>query len=171
MPEVSTFKDLSITFKKHPVTDDLVTVKDKSAIAQSISNLLMTRKGERPFQPQIGSRVRKLLFEQWDVFAADSIRTEIFNTMERLEPRIEVTEVKVDDAPDENAVEIQVDNFQSVSDLNDWFSTGAFNRNPVGITFEFEDLIERHKSGESEQSLLRPREGDAATMLSENHKN
>ncbi len=109
MPSFQTFKDLSITFKKHPVTDDLVQVKDKSAIAQSITNLLMTRKGERPFQPQIGSRVRKLLFEQWDVFAADSIRTEIFNTMERLEPRIEVTEVKVDDAPDENAVEISMD--------------------------------------------------------------
>ena len=73
--------------------------------------------------------------------------------------------------PDENAVEIQVDNFQSVSDLNDWFSTGAFNRNPIGITFEFEELITRHKAGESEQSLLHPREGDTASMLSENHKN
>ena len=109
MTAFQTFKDLSVTFKKHPVTDDLVVVKDKAAISQSIQNLLMTKKGERPFQPQIGSRVRKLLFEQWDVFAADSIRTEIFNTMERLEPRIEVTEVKVDDAPDENAVEISMD--------------------------------------------------------------
>ena len=53
--QFETFKDLSITFKKHPVTDDLVQVKDKSAIAQSITNLLMTRKGERPFQPELGS--------------------------------------------------------------------------------------------------------------------
>ena len=65
--------------------------------------------GERPFQPEIGSRVKALLFEQWDVFAADGIRTEIFNVMERLEPRISVTEVKVDDAPDENSVEISMD--------------------------------------------------------------
>ena len=49
------------------------------------------------------------MFEQWDVFAADSIRTEIFNVMERLEPRIEVTEVKVDDASDNNAIEISMD--------------------------------------------------------------
>ena len=69
----------------------------------------MTTFGERPFQPEIGSRVKGLLFEQWDVFAADAIRTEIFNVMERLEPRIEVTEVKVDDASDENAIEISMD--------------------------------------------------------------
>ena len=77
--------------------------------SQSVRNLLLTTFGERPFQPEIGSRVKGLLFEQWDVFAADAIRTEIFNVMERLEPRIEVTEVKVDDASDENAIEISMD--------------------------------------------------------------
>jgi hypothetical protein len=74
-----------------------------------VRNLLLTTFGERPFQPEIGSRVKGLLFEQWDVFAADAIRTEIFNVMERLEPRIEVTEVKVDDASDNNAIEISMD--------------------------------------------------------------
>ena len=63
MPTFQTIKDLSVTFKKHPVTDDLVTVKDKSAIAQSITNLLMTRKGERPFQPELGSGLQDMLFE------------------------------------------------------------------------------------------------------------
>ena len=63
MPEVSTFKDLSVTFKKHPVTDDLVTVKDKAAVAQSIKGLLLTRRGERPFQPDLGSGLQDLLFE------------------------------------------------------------------------------------------------------------
>ena len=61
--QFETFKDLSITFKKHPVTDDLVTVKDKAAVAQSIKGLLLTRRGERPFQPDIGSNIRKALFE------------------------------------------------------------------------------------------------------------
>ena len=84
-------------------------MKNERAISQSVRNLLLTTFGERPFQPEIGSRVKGLLFEQWDVFAADAIRTEIFNVMERLEPRIEVTEVKVDDASDENAIEISMD--------------------------------------------------------------
>ena len=84
-------------------------MKNERAISQSVRNLLLTTFGERPFQPEIGSRVKGLLFEQWDVFAADAIRTEIFNVMERLEPRIEVTEVKVDDASDNNAIEISMD--------------------------------------------------------------
>ena len=62
MPSFQTFKDLSVTFKKHPVTDDLIVVKDKAAIAQAIQNLLFTRIGERVFQPNLGSRLFNLLF-------------------------------------------------------------------------------------------------------------
>tara|TARA_B100000927_G_C16382051_1_gene435797 strand:- start:154 stop:501 length:348 start_codon:yes stop_codon:yes gene_type:complete len=93
----------------NPSTKDFGAVKNERAISQSVRNLLLTMFGERPFQPQIGSRIKKLLFENWDVFAADAIRTEIFNVMERLEPRIQVTEVKVDDSPDNNAVDISMD--------------------------------------------------------------
>ena len=91
MPEVSTFKDLSITFKKHPVTDDLVTVKDKSAVAQSIKGLLLTRRGERPFQPDLGSGLQDLLFEPMDYGSAALIKKEIRETLNRFEPRISIT--------------------------------------------------------------------------------
>ena len=103
------FKDLAVSMNANPSTKDFGAVKNERAFSQSVRNLLLTTFGERPFQPEIGSRVKGLLFEQWDVFAADAIRTEIFNTMERLEPRIEVTEVKVDDSPDNNAVDISMD--------------------------------------------------------------
>ena len=103
------FKDLAVSFNENPSTKDFGAVKNERAISQSVRNLLLTTFGERPFQPEIGSRVKGLLFEQWDVFAADAIRTEIFDVMERLEPRIEVTEVKVDDASDNNAIEISMD--------------------------------------------------------------
>tara|TARA_A200000159_G_scaffold63423_1_gene58693 strand:+ start:6301 stop:6711 length:411 start_codon:yes stop_codon:yes gene_type:complete len=103
------FKDLAMSFNENPSTKDFGAVKNERAISQSVRNLLLTMFGERPFQPEIGSRVRSLLFEPWDVFAADAIRTEIFNTMERLEPRIEVEEVRVDEDPDVNAVEISMD--------------------------------------------------------------
>ena len=66
MPQVQSFKDLSVTFKKHPVTNDLVTVKDKTAIAQSISNILQTNRGDRPFKPRLGADIRSLLFEPCD---------------------------------------------------------------------------------------------------------
>ena len=91
MPEVSTFKDLSITFKKHPVTDDLVTVKDKSAVAQSIKGLLLTRRGERPFQPDLGSGLQDLLFEPMDYGTSALIKKEITETLAKFEPRVVVT--------------------------------------------------------------------------------
>ncbi len=72
--------------------------------------------------------------------------------------------------PEENAVEIQVDNFSSVDALNEWFATGEFNRNPIGVTFDFEDLVARRRTGEPEEVLLQPLEGDTAAPLAASDK-
>jgi catechol-2,3-dioxygenase len=72
--------------------------------------------------------------------------------------------------PEENAVEIQVDNFPSVDALNEWFATGEFNRNPIGVTFDFEDLVARRRTGEPEEVLLQPLEGDTAAPLAASDK-
>ena len=93
MPSFQTFKDLSVTFKKHPVTDDLVTVKDKAAIVQSISSLLYTIKGERPFQPQLGCDLYKSLFEPLDFATAGVIRSQVLDVLTRYEPRINITDI------------------------------------------------------------------------------
>ena len=93
MSEVLTFKDLSVTFKKHPVTNDLVTVKDKAAVSQSIKGLLLTRRGERPFQPDLGSGLQDLLFEPMDYGSAALIKKEIRETLNRFEPRISITKL------------------------------------------------------------------------------
>ena len=93
MPTFQTFKDLSVTFKKHPVTDDLVAVKDKAAIVQAIQGILLTRKGERPFQPELGCDIQDLLFEPLDFASAGAIKQEIRETVDRYEPRVTVTEI------------------------------------------------------------------------------
>ena len=93
MASTLSFKDINITFKKHPVTDDLVTVKDKSAVAQSIKGLLLTRRGERPFQPDLGSGLQDLLFEPMDYGSAALIKKEIRETLNRFEPRISITKL------------------------------------------------------------------------------
>ena len=77
MSQFRTFKDLSVTFKKHPVTDDLITVKNKTAIAQSIKALLLTNPGERPFQPNLCSGLRDVLFEPLDYGTAALIKKSI----------------------------------------------------------------------------------------------
>ena len=111
MPEVSTFKDLSVTFKKHPVTDDLVTVKDKAAVAQSIKGLLLTRRGERPFQPDLGSGLQDLLFEPLDYGSGALIKKEIKETLSRYEPRISITKLMCYPDMSNNGYEVELEYF------------------------------------------------------------
>ena len=109
MPTFETFKDLSVTFKKHPVTDDLVVVKDKAAIVQSITALLLTVKGERPFQPDLGCGIQKMLFEPLDYGSAGLIKSEISDVLVRYEPRITISNITCipDDMNNGYRVELQ----------------------------------------------------------------
>ena len=84
------FKDLNITFKKHPVTNDVVVSKDASAIKQAIVNLLMTNKGERLMNPNYGSDIRRYLFEPLDYGTAQQIIGNIEFTVSKWEPRIQI---------------------------------------------------------------------------------
>lgn len=102
------FKDFAISFSNNPTTKDFGMVKNENAIKQSVRNLISTIFGERPFQPDIGSRVKGLLFENFDPFSVDAIRSEIVNVLERLEPRIEVEGVDVIDESDLNALEVSL---------------------------------------------------------------
>ena len=108
MPSFQTFKDLSVTFKKHPVTDDLVSVKDKSAIAQSITNLLMTKKGERPFQPTLGSGLQDMLFEPLDFGSAAMIKHEIGKCINKFEPRVRVQKIYCEVDFDNNGYNVEM---------------------------------------------------------------
>lgn len=67
------FKDFAISFSNNPTTKDFGMVKNENAIKQSVRNLISTIFGERPFQPDIGSRVKGLLFENFDPFSVDAI--------------------------------------------------------------------------------------------------
>tara|TARA_B100000287_G_C20052101_1_gene550810 strand:- start:109 stop:501 length:393 start_codon:yes stop_codon:yes gene_type:complete len=108
MPTFQTFKDLSVTFKKHPVTDDVITVKDKAAITQSIKNLLLTRKGERLFQPQLGSNLQKSLFEPLDYGTAGMIKSQVKETIKRWEPRVIVEDVRCEPDFNTNGYEVEL---------------------------------------------------------------
>lgn len=61
------------------------------------------------------------------------------------------------DDPDGNGVELQVDNFRSVDELNEWFASGAFSRNQMGAEIDMDDIARRLHDGVSEADLLMPR--------------
>jgi phage baseplate assembly protein W len=106
VPEFQTFKDLNVTFKAHPITGDLITNKDEVAIKQSIVNLLLTNRGERLFNSQIGSDISRLLFEQLDYGIAALVQSEIRNVLNEYEPRIRIITLEVIPNFDDNGFDV-----------------------------------------------------------------
>ena len=102
------FKDISFSFDPHPVTKDLPVLINERAIIRSIRNLVETIPTERFFNPTLGSDVRKSLFNFVDVATSSVIRSQILNTIEFYEPRVENLRVQVDPRPDDNSFNVIV---------------------------------------------------------------
>ena len=106
------FKDISLSFKRHPVTNDITVLKNADAIKRSVRNLVQTIPNERFFNSTIGSEVKNLLFENAPGFVdfgtAAIIEKQILTTIENYEPRVTNLEVNVEPRPDTNEFEVNV---------------------------------------------------------------
>jgi phage baseplate assembly protein W len=107
------FKDLSMTFQANPVNYDLIALKNETAIARSIRNLVFTYPGEKFFNENLGSKVSRSLFENVDEISASIIKDEIQNTIESYEPRVNLIDVIVSPNYDENEFNVTI-NYQIV---------------------------------------------------------
>ena len=105
------FKDLSASFQTNPLSNDLIALKNESAIARSVRNLILTGQGESPFQPVLGTGVSRLLFENMDKLTASAIRSELRTTIENYEPRVEINEIIVEPNPEGNAMDVTLQYF------------------------------------------------------------
>lgn len=103
------FKDISLSFLRHPITNDISVVKNEDAIKKSVINLIKTRLGERFFNSILGSNIESYLFEN-AVSAAleEPIKTEISVLLKNFEPRIQVLRVIVNVVPDEPDLTITI---------------------------------------------------------------
>jgi phage baseplate assembly protein W len=90
------FKDLSMSFQANPLNYDLIALKNESAIARSIRNLVFTYPGERFFNENLGSKVSRSLFENIDEISASVIKDEIENTINNYESRVNLIDVIVE---------------------------------------------------------------------------
>ena len=102
------FKDISSSFKVNPLNEDLIAIKNETAIARSVRNLILTRRGERFFNPILGSYVTDSLFDFVDYGSASTIKEEIITTLENFEPRIDNIQVECIPRPDRNNFEVTV---------------------------------------------------------------
>ncbi len=89
------FKDISMTFQSNPLNDDLIGIKNENAIARSIKNIVYTQPGEKFFDPDFGSRVSRLLFENMDSITANEVKNEIEYSIVNYEPRVNLLSVDV----------------------------------------------------------------------------
>ena len=102
------FKDINLSFKRHPVTNDVVSINDEDAIKRSVRNIIFTILGEKPFQPLFGSVINESLFELSTALSEMKVSDEITQSLLNYEPRIANTEVTVSVYPDSNEMNVTV---------------------------------------------------------------
>jgi phage baseplate assembly protein W len=102
------FKDLDLNFTIHPLKKDINKNLDQVAVINAIKNLVLTNHYEKPFNPDYGSNVRKLLFETVDIVTASAIEREIQQTIQNYEPRVNLISVSVIPDVDNNAFSVQM---------------------------------------------------------------
>ena len=103
------FKDISMSFEKNPLNDDLISLSDTSAIARSIRNIVFTSPGEKFFNPDFGSRISESLFENVDNVSALAIKDEIKSSIINFEPRVKLLDTIVVPNPDDNEMNVTIE--------------------------------------------------------------
>ena len=102
------FKDISFSFDPHPITKDLPVIINERAITRSVRNLVETILTERPFNPDLGSNIRKMLFENVTIPTSIEIKDQIENSIMAFEPRVSNLVVDVKPFPDDNTFEVDI---------------------------------------------------------------
>ena len=102
------YSDLYTNFDVHPIRNTLLRKTNVDAVKQSIRNILLTDKGERPFQPDFGGNIRALLFQNATPQTYDFIKQNIITTIESHEPRANIVDVVVSGEIDSHEVYIQI---------------------------------------------------------------
>ena len=103
------FKDISMSFEKNPLNDDLISLSNTSAIARSIRNIVFTSPGEKFFNPDFGSRISESLFENVDEVSALAIEDEIRSSIINFEPRVNLLDTVVVPNPDDNEMNVTIE--------------------------------------------------------------
>ena len=105
------FKDISLSFKKHPVTKDILVLKNEDAIKKSVINLVRTRLGDRFFNSDIGSSSEDILFSLGTVqndYEFDNYVSTIKGLISNYEPRVKVDNVIFNHIEESSSVEITI---------------------------------------------------------------
>ena len=107
------YKDIDLTFSPKPAGDIFKKV-DAAAVKQSVKNLLLTSRGEKPFNNFFGSNLNSALFGLDTEFDPEFVQNLIFDAITNHEPRARVLSVTVQLKPENNTLDTTVE-FQIVN--------------------------------------------------------
>ena len=102
------FKDISLSFQVNPINYDLISITNETAISRAVRNLVFTKRGERPFDALLGSRVSSLLFDNLDPVTASNIELEIETVIRNYEPRVSLVRVTATPNYDSNEIDVEI---------------------------------------------------------------
>lgn len=102
------FKDLDMNFTIHPIRKDVNKLVAERAVINSIKNIVLTAHYEKPFNPDFGSNIRRLLFENLDNLTASAIEREIEETVRNYEPRVNLLETTARADFDNNGFKVEM---------------------------------------------------------------
>ena len=102
------FKDISATFQTNPLNDDLIAIKNETAIARSIRNIVFTLPGEKFFDEDFGSDVSRLLFENMTDLTANTLKNQISESINNFEPRVRLIRVTTNPNFDNNEYNVTI---------------------------------------------------------------
>jgi phage baseplate assembly protein W len=103
-----TFSDLDLNFTAHPVTKDITLRFDENAVKTSLRNLILTSNYERPFHSEIGSPIKRLLFEPATPMTQVMIKKAVEDTVINFEPRVQLLDVDVNVSGENNSVYVSI---------------------------------------------------------------
>jgi len=104
-----TFSDLDLNFTKNPVTMDVTRRYDEDAVKNALKNLILTANYERPFHSEIGSPIKKLLFEPASPILGAMLKRTIQDTINTFEPRVQIIDIICVVAPDDHTVNVTIE--------------------------------------------------------------
>lgn len=102
------FRDVSMTFKRNPLTNDIISLKNETAISRSLRNIVYTLPGERPFNPEFGTNINRSLFDNMDNISARTLEEQITFSITRFEPRVNLLSVKAEPIYDNNEFNVTI---------------------------------------------------------------
>lgn len=103
------FRDISLSFTRHPVTNDITILRNEDAIKKSVVNLARTRLNERFFNDLLGTSIEDSMFELNNSDISSFLEEEIKTLLKNFEPRIKLTNVYIDSQPDSNDLYIRIE--------------------------------------------------------------